>query len=317
MRLIPLLLLPLLLASVVMAETRIVEDANGSVEVPVNPKRIISLHDAFITHPLIELGAPVVGSHGRLGPDGVASMRVVSDFTGKGFEEFGITFLGAFNQLDAEVIASLNPDLIIAPVWQQEAVPGLERIAPVVTVPSTSEDMDSMEVYQIIANAAGRVEQFERMQEDYQDRVRRLQDWVGDPGNIRIAMIQAGNGQITLHGRYVALGQVVNDVGFASPSLLNGQEGGRINLSPELLPELDADFIFDTFGATSGSSPDGPAELMERAVPDWCQRLFACRNRQYVVFERNKVVGESFAAYHYVLDQLITHVAGRAYVLQP
>lgn len=39
------------------------DDLNRNVVVPVNPKRIVSLHDLDITIPLIELGVPPVASH--------------------------------------------------------------------------------------------------------------------------------------------------------------------------------------------------------------------------------------------------------------
>lgn len=309
-----LLLMTLVFASAAGAETRMVEGANGTVEVPAEPKRIVSLNDASITHPLIELGAPVIGSHGRLDPDGTPYIRGLRDFTGEGFADHGITFLGAFNQLDAELIAALDPDLIIAPPWQQEAVPGLERIAPVVTLPWSEKG--SLEVYRLIAEASGRLEKFERMLESYHERVAQLRDWIGQPGDIHIAMLQAWDGQITVYGDYGAFSQVTRDVGFAVPPQISGHDAPSMSFSPELLPELEADFVFDTFEPNFGDTPAGPPERFEQVLPGWCEHLFACRNEQYVVLERSKVMGESFAAYHYVIDQLTSHIAGREYVLQ-
>lgn len=295
------------------AQTRTLEDANGMVEIPLEPKRIVSLNDASITHPLIELGASVVASHGRLEFDGTPYLRGVRDFRGEGFEDHDIAFLGVFNQLDVEHIAALAPDLIIAPPWQQEVLPGLERIAPVVTVPWSEEG--SLEAYRLIADAAGRLEQYEHMLASYQARVEELRDWLGEPGEIHLALLQSWEGQISVYREYGALSQVIQDIGFGEPPGLPDFDGQSISLSPEKLPELEADFIFDTFEPNFGGRPQDPGKRFEQALPGWCDRLFACRNRQYVRLERSKVMGESFDAYHYVLDQLTTHIAGRDYVL--
>lgn len=303
----------LLLANAAVADTRTVIGAFGPVEVPLEPRRIVSLHDASITHPLIELGAPVVGSHGRPNPGGEPYLRGFEDFSGEGFSEHNIAFLGAYNQLDAEQIAAIEPDLIIAPPWQKEAIPGLARIAPVVTIPWSEKS--SLEAYRLIAEAAGRQERFEQMLADYQQRVMHVSEWVGHPERIRVAMLQAWDGEITAYREYGAFSQVVNDIGFGLPDIIRAIPGQSMTFSPELLPDFDADFVFDTFEPNFGDTPTGPAARLEQALPGWCQRLFACRHRQYVVLERSKVMGESFAAYHYMLDQLTTHIAGRGYRL--
>lgn len=51
------------------------DDAGRTVDVPVAPKRIVSLHDSSLTVPLLELGVMPVGSFGRPGADGKVYMR--------------------------------------------------------------------------------------------------------------------------------------------------------------------------------------------------------------------------------------------------
>lgn len=313
MRLVP-LLVSILLPLGVCADMRTVTDANGTVQVPLEPKRIVSLHDGSITHPLIELGAPVVASAGRLDTDGTPYLRGIRDLRGEGFEDLGLAFLGTFNQLDVERIAMLKPDLIIAPPWQQEMLPGLERIAPVVTIPWT--DSGTLELYRLMAEATGRLERYQRLKDRYEQRVRQVTQWIGEPEKIQIATMQAWDGQITLYRSYGALTQVLGDIGFGQPSQIRNHDGPSMSFSPELLPELDADFLIDTFEPNFGGEPDDPKERVEQALHSWCERLFACRNRQYLVLERSKT-GESFAGLNYVLDQITTHIAGRDYVLRP
>lgn len=52
---------------------------------------------------------------------------------------------------------------------------------------------------------------------------------------------------------YHSLGRVLRDAGFTFPPLIESiPEGGRIDVSAERLPELDADFVFATGAATPG-----------------------------------------------------------------
>ncbi len=291
---------------------RRLKHAAGVTEIPANPQRIVSLHDSDITLPLLELGAPVVGSHGRLGEGGKPYMRGVRDFLGVGFEESGITFIGAYNAIDIELVAVLAPDLIITTPWQASAVPQLGKIAPVVVIPW---EENSLEVHRRLADAAGRLEAFKARRARYEARVEALRTWIGDPGRISIAMIQAWDGQLRVYRNYGAFAQVVEDVGFAEPPLVAELPRDGATLSAELLPQIDADFVFDTFEPNFGDTPQGARARMDGVLPGWCRRLFACWHGQYILLPRTRVASNAFAAYDFVIGQLVTHIAGREYVL--
>lgn len=303
-----LLLLGLCLALPAAGDTRVVDSAQGPVEVPAQPQRIVSLHDAAITHPLTELGAPVVGSAGRIDDEGRLFIRGVRDLHSEGFEELGIEFLGTFNQLNAERIAMLEPDLIIAPPWQQHQLPRLEAVAPVVVIPWRSEDM--LETYRLIAEASGRTVAFERLHARYRRRIAALRRWIGEPAAISIALVQAYGGQVTLYRDYGAFNQVVRDVGFAEPAMVRSLATDSASLSAERLPDLQPDYLFSTFEPNYGQQPRDPHRALERALPGWCGRITACREGRFIVLHRSKTQ-DSFAALDYVIDQMTTHIPGR------
>ncbi len=110
-------------------------DAVTTQCIPAAPQRIVSMHDMTITLTLLELGAPVVGSMGRLDEAGDAYMRGVDLVLGTDFESSGIVNIGAWDTLDYEAIARLAPDLIIGlSPWDEEYAGRLARIAPTVLI---------------------------------------------------------------------------------------------------------------------------------------------------------------------------------------
>ena len=91
-------------------ETRFyTDDAGRTVEVPVRPERIVTLHDSSLTVPLVELGILPVGAFGRDGESG-PYMRGAATLTGVTFENSDIVNVGG-SPADLEAIAALEPDL--------------------------------------------------------------------------------------------------------------------------------------------------------------------------------------------------------------
>ena len=128
------------------------DDLNRKVVVPVNPKRIVSLHDLDITIPLIELGVPPVASHGRTRPDGSHFLRSSGMLTGIDFDNSDITFIGTAD-IDIEAIAAAKPDLIITEPTRNTPVEQLEKIAPTVSIDHL--DGGAPEIYRKLAQLTG------------------------------------------------------------------------------------------------------------------------------------------------------------------
>ncbi|MCV6069880.1 iron-siderophore ABC transporter substrate-binding protein, partial [Escherichia coli] len=77
-----------------------------------------------------------------------------------------------------------------------------------------------------------------------------------DSQKITVSVIQANQGKINVMHSYHSLGRVLRDAGFRFPPLIESiPEGGRMDVSAERLPELDADFVFATWRGDNGGKP--------------------------------------------------------------
>ncbi|MET3927377.1 ABC transporter substrate-binding protein [Devosia sp. 2618] len=309
-----------LLAGPVLAqETRPFEAGNGTIGVPVKPLRIVSLHDLSITLPLVEFGATdlVVGSHGRLEEDKVPYIRGAKELYETSFENTDIVFLGVFNQIDLELIAGLEPDLIIGRFGNDnDVLPNLEKIAPTVLL-----DQDKLGFFgsmQAVADLGGVLPEYDRQFARYQAQIAEFKRLVPNPADISIAILQPWpeDGYIAANKEYYALSQVLDDVGFSKPDLIAEISDSSLDMSPEFLPEVDADFIFSTYEGLypDQRSPDEIRAAFEKVVPGYCTVLQACRNNQMVFIPRTPIYSSSFRSLTTAYQQVLTHVAGRAFV---
>lgn len=284
------------------------DDLGRTVIVPLHPQRIVSLHDLDITIPLIELGAPPVASHGRTRPDGSHFLRSSGLLTGVDFDNSAIQFIGTAD-LDIEAIAAAKPDLIITEPSRNVAVEQLEKIAPTVSIDHLIGG--APRIYSKLAQLTGTQAKLAILERRYQEQIKQLKLMV-DTQHIRVSVIQANKGKITVHHTYRALGRVLRDAGFRFPPLVDSiPDGDRIDVSAERLPELDADFIFDTWRSDTGNKPQQELDAMHSVMPGWCNFLQACRRGHYILLPREEAISNSFAALSLMVAQVQSHIAGR------
>ena len=269
------------------------DDLNRKVVVPVHPKRIVSLHDLDITIPLIELGVPPVASHGRTRPDGSHFLRSSGMLTGVDFDNSDIKFIGTAD-IDIEAIAAAKPDLIVTEPTRNTPVEQLAKIAPTVSIDHL--DGGAPEIYRKLAQLTGTQARLKVLERRYQEQIKALKATI-DTRKITVSVIQANQGKINAMHSYHSLGRVLRDAGFKFPPLIESiPEGGRIDVSAERLPELDADFVFATWRGDTGGKPQDELAAMEAVMPGWCQFLTACRTGHYVLISREEAISNSFAS---------------------
>lgn len=284
------------------------DDLGRTVTVPLHPTRIVSLHDLDITIPLIELGAPPVASHGRTRPDGSHFLRSSGLLTGVDFDNSAIQFIGSAD-MDIEAIAAAKPDLIITEPSRNVAVEQLEKIAPTVSIDHLVGG--APRIYSKLAQLTGTQAQLAILERRYQQQIAQLKHVV-DTQHISVSVIQANNGKITVHHSYHSLGRVLRDAGFRFPPLVDSiPDGGRIDVSAERLPELDADYVFDTWRADTGGKPADEIADMNRVIPGFCDFLKACRSGHYILLSRDEVISNSFASLSLLVAQVQSHLSGR------
>lgn len=293
------------------AEMRTFTDHNGQVEIPVKPQRIVALNDHVLAMPLIELGAPLVGSSGRTRDDGSIYLRGVKDLLGVDFDNSSIEFVGTYGDTDLEKIVSLEPDLIVANIYHEEAtLEQMRKIAPTVVI---NTDQPVLDFIHDIADAGGVLDEYNQRLARYQARLAEAKSIMPNAGDIQVSVIQAYDGQLSVYESYGALGQVIQDIGFKQPAAVSDIEGSA-SFSAESLPLFDGDFVFDTYRISAGDFPQDARDRMAEVLPGWCDVLHACRNNQYVALPRTFVYSSSFASLEMNVQFLVTHIGGREFV---
>lgn len=301
-------------------ETRIfVDDAGNSVEIPVSPQRIVSLRGEYITTPLLELGAPVVGSSGRIDSpinDGRPYVRGAYDQFHFRFENSDIAWIGNPNEPDFEAVAAVDPDLIFIPSWQSDLHDRLSIIAPTLVIDVWHEQV--LEGYQTMADAVGRLEEFEAGMAGYRatlERAREIIDLtIGDPSEVSVALADVRRSDLYVSRVHGSLTQVLGDMGFGMPELIAETDTASTEISPELLHEIDADFLIGTYNLAFDQSPVQCIEEWDALVPGWDDILHAPRNNQHILLNREPLRALSFRSLETTLDILLSHLATRDFV---
>ncbi len=284
------------------------DDLGRTVAVPTHPLRIVSLHDLDITIPLIELGVPPVASHGRIRADGTRYLRSGGLLTGVDFNNSAMAFIGALD-IDIEAIVAAKPDLIITEPSRNVPIQRLQQIAPTVSINHLLGG--APRIYAKLAELTGSQDRLAILENRYQQQLKQLRQSV-DSQHITVSVLQANGGKITVHHTYQALGRVLRDAGFRFPPLVEGiGEGDRVDISAERLPELDADFIFDTYRADTGGRPQDEIDAMNQVMPDFCAVLRACREGRYILLSREEAISNSYAALGLMVSQIQSHLSGR------
>lgn len=283
------------------------DDAGRTVEVPVAPKRIVTLHDSSLTVPLVELGIIPVGAFGRNGEAG-PFMRGAATLTGVTFENSDIVNVGG-SPADLEAIAALEPDLIITSSFQEAAAEQLEVIAPTVFVEDNARG--ELATFEDIAELTNTQDKLAILKSRYQAQVDQVKAVIGDR-NISASIILTQEGQIAAWHTYGVIGKVLRDAGFTFPAIIDGLEGTeRTFFSGEELPAFDADFMFLTYDPSRGQSPQDAIADIETVTPSFCQFLTACAGERFVLVPREDAVARSYTAAGMMASAVLAAISGR------
>lgn len=296
-------------------ETRSITVANGTFDIPLTPQRIVALNDQIVALPLYELGAPLVGSAGRTAEDGSHFLRGGMDTLGIDYANSDVAYVGGFNELDIEAIAALEPDLIIGGTYNDaKVIEQLQSIAPTLVVDNAT--LGIVETLRTLADITGQTGRFEARYERYLTNVERTRSYIGNPENISVAatfMFPAGEELWVYKSNLGAMTRVIDDLGFAKPEAIASLAETQISFSPELIQELDADFIFGFYRQQPDATPATVRAAYEKFAPGWCQALSACRNNQLVLLP-GPAFGSTMTSLELALELVESHIAGRGFI---
>ncbi|WP_404400395.1 ABC transporter substrate-binding protein [Pelagibacterium halotolerans] len=305
------------LAAMAQDSSTFIDGTGTEVAVPANPQRIVTLHDSRLTVPLLELGVVPVGSHGRVAEDSTPFIRSSLEITGYDFANSEIAFVGE-TPIDVEQVAALEPDLIIAPNWEEVGIDQLRTIAPTYIF-DYGAIADEFEIYQKLAELTGVEDRLATLEARYAEQIAMIRALIEDPAGITVSVIQPRLGQVRAWNTYFSLGKVLRDVGFSFPETIDAiGETDVADFSAEVLPELDADFIFITYPLKAfGQTPADTRADMAEVLPGWCDVLHACRTGQVIYLPRSVASSTAYEALGQMAQAVASHIAGRDFVPMP
>lgn len=224
-------------------ETRTVEHAMGTAEVPVEPKRVVVLTNEG-TEALLALGVKQVGAVKSWNGDPWYP-HIESEMT-------DVTEVGTESEVNLEAIAKLEPDLIIGTKLRQENIyDKLNAIAP--TVMSETLKGDWQENFALYANALNLEDKGNDVLADYEQHVEDTKAELGDAVNKELSVVRFLPGASRIYFTDSFSGVILGDVGIKRPASQDRTEFAE-EITMERIPEMDGDHIvYFTYGGADGS----------------------------------------------------------------
>lgn len=304
-------------------EMRVFVDGRGhEVQIPVSPQRIVSLRGEQFTVPLLELGAPVVGSTGVVKDGlngGAPTIRGAYDLFHTQFDTSGIGFVGVPKQPDIEAIAALKPDLILVPDFAADNYQQLSAVAPTVVINIWSNS--ARDRYRRVADAAGLLDRFEQLQATFDFRLSEARalakTMLGDPGQVSVAIAEVRGKRFRVYKNYGAMSYILRELGFSFPPIIEEIDGDRLDLSPEQLQAIDADFLISSYAEDFGQPAQTLRANWDTLIPGWDRVLHAPRNNQHLLIAREPMRALSFRSMEEVLAVYVSNIIMRKFEPHP
>ena len=290
---------------------RAFEHAMGETCIPESPERIVATRGDSIVTPLLDIGAPVIGGGFREMDDGTPWVRGATDIFGADFVSAAkLESIGSPNEADIEAIAALSPDLIFVRPFDAERLDQFEAIAPTVVVPGDLLYLDHME---FIADAAGMSDTFDERIAAYRARVDTARSVIGDPSEISVSRFDMWEDGMWYYPNWGAIDQVINDLGFAKPSIQAEATGDGFNgLSVERVQEFDADILVASTAPRFGQTIPMLTEQWDGVAPFW-RDLEGVKSGNLFWYERDIYVGYTFESLDRSIEFLTAIKGGRSF----
>lgn len=223
----------LALAFIVPAQAREITHAMGVTDVPDAPVRIAILTNEG-TEALLHLGVVPVGAAQSW--EGNPFYPHLTD------KLVDTVSLGTETAINLEVLAALEPDLIIGTMVRQEKIyEQLSAIAP--TVMSTTIGSAWLDNYQFYGDVIGRGDAAKANVAALQARGAELGAAIGDAINEEISLVRFAPGRTRIYSDHSFPGVVLDLVGFQRPALQRSEET-FVQIGKERIPEMGGDRIF-------------------------------------------------------------------------
>lgn len=221
------------LALTVPLSAREITHAMGVTDVPDNPQRIVMLTNEG-TEALLFLGVTPVGAvqswDGNPWYDHIAAPLADT------------VALGTELAVNLEILATLEPDLILGTKVRQEAIyPQLSAIAP--TVMSETIGGTWQENLTFYADVIGKSAEGEAAIAGLAARTTAIHDALGDAVNEKLSLIRFSPNRTRIYYKDNFGGLILDQIGFARPAAQDRDEFAE-EVTKERIPDMDGDRIF-------------------------------------------------------------------------
>jgi iron complex transport system substrate-binding protein len=273
------------------AGPHVVQHAMGETEVPGDPQRVVVLDSSFLDAS-IALGVTPVGA--TEGTPGAGLPAYLGDVTAD------IQIAGDTVAPNLELVASLQPDLILAAKVRHEALyDQLSAIAP--TVFSESSGQNWTDQVRLTGEALGRTADADGLIADFEHRAADVGTAIGAAGKTA-TIVRFIPGQTRLYGPTTFSGSVLTAVGFDLGDKGYDPAVGMALISAEQLEMVDADVIFATAFEGEGSTrPDFEAL--------WANLPAVAGGNQFDIEDSTWMTGIGVIGANKILDDLETWLA--------
>lgn len=275
-------------------DTRTFKHALGTARIPANPRRVVVLN-------VIAFDAAA-----SLGITPVASISNVTSVHEEQLKD--VEVLLDPEEPSLEKIASLNPDLILNAAYEGELFVGdyeqLSEIAPTVAFDFVS-DAEWKRYFRFYADVLGRADKADEMLADYDARVRKMREALGErPKETKVAVLQVNQDFVENYRREGSFSDsILDDLGFGEPEGLPEEQ-----VSLELIPDLVADALFVYTSASGEAERRRIDEALRelRSNPLWRKNEAVKEGRAYTV--EDHWFGFGVTAADVVLDDVEKHL---------
>ncbi|MFD0673511.1 AraC family transcriptional regulator [Cohnella sp. GCM10027633] len=233
-------------------ETFVYQAANGNIEVPRNPQRIVVLSHTYVGY-FVALG---------IEPVGAPTMTMSNTFLKGKIDQ--VEDIGAWSSFDIEKIVGLKPDLIIA-LNSMDNLGQIEKIAP--TVGINYGERNYKEQLIEFGKLTNREKEAREWVERWVSRIAEAKPKVLEAVGDRTVSVMS----LTQKGAYVygyGFGRgteiLYDEFGLKSPEGFDLAQGSA-ELSFETLPDLAGDYIFTT--PETGETEDVYDQPLWRQLP--------------------------------------------------
>ncbi|ALS02186.1 iron ABC transporter substrate-binding protein [Enterococcus silesiacus] len=236
------------------ATTITVNDSNGSVEVPKNPKKVVVFDNGSLdTMDVLGVGDTVVGAPTKNLPKYLDSYKKVES-------------AGGIKEPDLEKINQLKPDMIIISGRQQDFQDKLSKIAPTIylsvdakdTWNSTKKNIETLaEIFDKKDEAKTKIADLEKEIADVKEKAQASDD--------KALVVLVNEGQLSAYGTGSRFGIVHDTFGFkqADDAIEASTHGQSVSYEYVLEKNPDILFVVDRTKAIGGDDTNDNVESNE------------------------------------------------------